>query len=53
MTANAMDGDRQRCLDAGMDDYIAKPMRHADLADMMRLWIPNDQGASDAAKPAA
>jgi len=39
MTAHAMDGDRQRCLDAGMDDYITKPMRHPDLAAALRRWI--------------
>jgi len=41
MTAHAMDGDRERCLDAGMDDYITKPMRHTDLADTLRRWIRN------------
>jgi PAS domain S-box-containing protein len=40
MTAHAMDGDRQRCLDAGMDDYVTKPMRHDDLIDALLRWLP-------------
>jgi PAS domain S-box-containing protein len=35
MTANAMQGDRQMCLDAGMDDYIAKPIRGEDLVQAL------------------
>ena len=42
MTAHAMDGDRQRCLDAGMDDYISKPMRHTDLVAALMRWIPGE-----------
>ena len=41
MTAQAMDGDRERCIDAGMDDFISKPMRHQDLADTLRRLIPS------------
>jgi len=38
MTANAMQGDREECLDAGMDDYIPKPMRIDELPDMLAKW---------------
>jgi PAS domain S-box-containing protein len=46
MTAHAMDGDRQRCLDAGMDDYLSKPMRHADLIRALCRWIPDHADAT-------
>src|SRR5262249_15552022 len=38
VTANAMQGDRERCLDAGMDGYIAKPVNVADLAHAIERW---------------
>jgi PAS domain S-box-containing protein len=42
MTAHAMDGDRKRCLDAGMDDYVSKPMRHTALVAALMRWIPSE-----------
>ncbi len=39
MTANAMSGDRETCLDAGMDDYIAKPIRKDGLQGIINKWI--------------
>ncbi|MBS4097184.1 MAG: response regulator [Sulfuricella sp.] len=38
MTANAMQGDRERCLAAGMDDYVSKPFTPAKLARTLSIW---------------
>jgi len=39
MTANAMTGDREKCIDAGMDDYIAKPINLVELFSVLDKWI--------------
>ena len=39
MTANAMAGDREACLDAGMDDYISKPFTFDDLTAILQTWL--------------
>jgi CheY-like chemotaxis protein len=43
MTASAMDGDRERCLAAGMDDYIAKPVDSEKLDQLLRRWLPEPE----------
>ena len=48
MTANAMDTDRQRCLDAGMDDYLSKPVRAPLLRAALERWRPAREAADDA-----
>ena len=40
MVAEAMTSSRERCLAAGMDDHIAKPVKVEDLFDALMKWIP-------------
>jgi len=47
MTANALAEDRERCLQAGMDDYISKPINRAELVRVLERFVPSwDQAAS-------
>lgn len=46
MTAHAMTGDRERCIDVGMDAYISKPIRARDLLAIVHEWTK-----SSAAQP--
>ena len=40
ITANAMQGEAQRCRERGMDDYLSKPLRMQELAPMLHKWLP-------------
>jgi CheY-like chemotaxis protein/HPt (histidine-containing phosphotransfer) domain-containing protein len=42
MTANAMQGDRDKCLEAGMNDYVSKPISPESLVTALDKWLPND-----------
>src|SRR5690606_2414500 len=53
MTANVMAGDRQRCLDAGMDDYLSKPVAREQLDACLRRWLRPAPAAPQAPAPAA
>ena len=52
MTANAMEGDPQKCLAAGMDDYIAKPVDRRKLANAIGYWSARRSGGAELAPSA-
>ena len=51
LTANAMQGDRERCIEAGMSDYLAKPISPNALANMLEQWLSEKVGADDTPPP--
>jgi len=48
VTANAMQGDREKCLQAGMDDYLSKPIRPEELSNILAKWLPKIDNRSSA-----
>ena len=56
MTANALQGDRERAIEAGMDDYLSKPVQAGQLDEVLRRWIqrpkPASSNGSDGSSPA-
>jgi two-component system, sensor histidine kinase and response regulator len=48
MTAHALKGDREKCLNAGMDDYIAKPIHPKKLCDVIEKWLNEPQRTHEA-----
>ena len=53
MTAHAMQGDRERCLEAGMNDYVTKPVSPQALAEALTRWLPGEDTARPTAVSAA
>jgi len=47
ITANAMTGYAERCIDAGMDDYISKPVRLQELTNLLNKWLPLSEDAPE------
>ncbi len=52
LTANVMESDRQKCLDAGMDDFVSKPFKQNDLVKTLQRWLPSRDSGYRANKKA-
>jgi signal transduction histidine kinase/ActR/RegA family two-component response regulator len=51
MTANALPGDRERCIQSGMNDYLAKPFQRSDLVRLLNRYLPGVEYAGTGAVP--
>ncbi len=51
ITANAMNGDRERCIRAGMNDYLPKPLQLSRLAEVLAKWVSGPASTSEAPTP--
>jgi CheY-like chemotaxis protein len=51
MTANAMEGDREAALGAGMDDYVSKPVTSETLETVIERWLPEEPGERPPERP--
>ncbi|MEJ7806716.1 MAG: response regulator, partial [Telluria sp.] len=49
LTAHALEGERKKCIDAGMDDFLTKPLRAAALRDKLACWLTPGAGPCDGA----
>jgi PAS domain S-box-containing protein len=47
MTANAMQGDREKCLAVGMNDYLAKPLKAGKLVEILARWMPKEEAGEE------
>ena len=53
LTANVMQGDRDRCFEAGMDDYLGKPYTGEEMLQVLRRWLPLERRRSTGEKTAS